>query len=129
MTFSQERRKREAHELNAVSCGVRSCTAASDAGLRIEEQVQASFIATTFCLDNLSYFLGIMGLPMNNIHNPTVVPSGPSTNHSAANGAPQEKMALMDLIAEKTRVEEELKALGSVLDSVRTAQKPLYAQY
>lgn len=65
-----------------------------------------------------------MGLPMNNIHSPTVVvPSGPSTDHSAANGAPQEKMPLMDLIAEKTRVEEELKALGSVLDSVRSTAK------
>ena len=60
-----------------------------------------------------------MGLPMNNLHNPTVVPSGPSTNLGVANEAPQEEMPLKDLIAEKTRVDEELKALGSVLDSVR----------
>lgn len=58
---------------------------------------------------------------MNNIHSPTVVPSGPSTDHSAANGSTNEKVPLMDLIADKTRVEEELKALGSVLDSVRAA--------
>ena len=55
---------------------------------------------------------------MNNIHDPSVVPSGPTTSHSITNGTPQEKVPLMDLIAEKTRVEEELKALGSVLDSV-----------
>lgn len=55
---------------------------------------------------------------MYNLHNPTVVPSGPSPNTSAANGSLQEKTPLMELIAEKARVEEELKALGSVLDSV-----------
>ena len=59
-----------------------------------------------------------MGLPMNDIHSPTVVPSGPTSSASASNGAPQQKVPLMNLIAEKSRVEEELKALGSVLDSV-----------
>ena len=58
-----------------------------------------------------------MGLPMDDIHTPTV-PSGPTTGQRAVNGVGKDKMSLMDLIAEKTRVEEELTALGSVLDSV-----------
>lgn len=56
---------------------------------------------------------------MEDIHNPTV-PSGPTTSGLAdGNGVGQKKASLMDLIAEKSRVEEELQALGSVLDSVR----------
>ena len=58
-----------------------------------------------------------MGLLMDDIHTPTV-PSGPTTGQGVANGVDKEKLSLMDLIAEKTRVEEELTALGSVLDSV-----------
>lgn len=54
---------------------------------------------------------------MDDIHTPTV-PSGPTTGQRAVNGVGKDKMSLMDLIAEKTRVEEELTALGSVLDSV-----------
>ena len=54
---------------------------------------------------------------MDDIHTPTV-PSGPTTAQRAANGVGKDKMSLMDLIAEKTRVEEELSALGGVLDSV-----------
>ena len=54
---------------------------------------------------------------MDDIHTPTV-PSGPSTGQRAANGVGKEKLSLMDLVTEKTRVEEELTALGSVLDSV-----------
>ena len=57
-----------------------------------------------------------MGIPMDNIHAPTV-PSGPSTGREA-NGGNFEKLSLTELIAEKDRVEIELKALGSVLDSV-----------
>ena len=55
---------------------------------------------------------------MDDIHTPTV-PSGPTTGQGVANGVDKDKLSLMDLIAEKTRVEEELTALGSVLDSVR----------
>lgn len=58
-----------------------------------------------------------MGLLMDDIHTPTV-PSGPTIGYRAANGVDKEKLSLMDLISEKTRVEEELSALGSVLDSV-----------
>ena len=58
-----------------------------------------------------------MGLRMDDIHTPTV-PSGPTTDQRAANGIDKDKLSLMDLISEKTRVEEELSALGSVLDSV-----------
>lgn len=54
---------------------------------------------------------------MDDIHTPTV-PSGPTTGQMSANGVGKDNMSLMDLIAEKTRVEEELSALGSVLDSV-----------
>ena len=55
---------------------------------------------------------------MDDLHTPTV-PSGPTTTGSrAVNGVGEEKLSLMDLIAEKTRVEEELTALGGVLDSV-----------
>ncbi len=58
-----------------------------------------------------------MGLLMDDIHTPTV-PSGPMTGQRAANGVDKDKLSLMDMILEKTRVEEELSALGSVLDSV-----------
>ena len=58
-----------------------------------------------------------MGLRMDNIHTPTV-PSGSTTGQGVANGVDKDKLSLMDLIAEKTRVEEELTALGGVLDSV-----------
>ena len=54
---------------------------------------------------------------MDDIHTPTVV-SGPTTSQGSANGVAQDKLSLMDLMAEKTRVEGELSALSSVLDSV-----------
>ena len=54
---------------------------------------------------------------MDDIHTPTV-PSGPTTGQGAVNSVGKDKLSLMDLIAEKTRVEYELTALGSVLDSV-----------
>ena len=54
---------------------------------------------------------------MDDIHTPKV-PSGPTIGQGVANGVDKDKLSLMDLIAEKTRVEEELTALGSVLDSV-----------
>ncbi|KAL8797082.1 MAG: hypothetical protein Q9182_007263 [Xanthomendoza sp. 2 TL-2023] len=58
-----------------------------------------------------------MGLPMDDIHTPTV-PSGPASSHNphTTNGAGG--TSLFDLIAEKVRVEEELRALSSVLDSL-----------
>ena len=65
----------------------------------------------------LDHYFSIMGLRMDDIHTPTV-PSGPTTGQRAVNGIDKDKLSLMDLIAEKTRVEEELSALGSVLDSV-----------
>ena len=58
-----------------------------------------------------------MGLPMEDIHTPTV-PSGPTTYHGASNELKYDRLSLLDLIAEKDRVEAELSALGSVLDSV-----------
>ncbi|KAL8853565.1 MAG: hypothetical protein Q9221_001551 [Calogaya cf. arnoldii] len=59
-----------------------------------------------------------MGLPMDDIHTPTV-PSGPVSTNTAASGNPAGGTSLQGLIVEKTRTEEELKALSSALDSVR----------
>lgn len=58
-----------------------------------------------------------MGLPMDDIHTPTV-PSGPATTHAFRSTDKDGGTSLMDMIAAKTRLEEELKALSSVLDSV-----------
>ena len=58
-----------------------------------------------------------MGLPMDDIHTPTV-PSGPASIHTSGSGNNSGPNSLQDLILEKTRAEEELKALSSVLDSV-----------
>jgi 26S proteasome non-ATPase regulatory subunit 9 len=54
---------------------------------------------------------------MDDIHAPTVS-SGP-TSGGYINGVSKEQLSLQELIAEKGRVETELKALGQVLDSVR----------
>lgn len=59
-----------------------------------------------------------MGLRMDDLHAPTVS-SGP-TSSGYSNGVPKDQLSLRELIAEKDRVEAELKALGQVLDSVRT---------
>ncbi|KAF2864822.1 26S proteasome non-ATPase regulatory subunit 9 [Massariosphaeria phaeospora] len=56
-----------------------------------------------------------MGLLMDDIHAPTVS-SGP-TSSGYSNGVPKAQLSLQELIAEKDRVEAELKALGQVLDS------------
>ncbi|EDU47641.1 DegQ, Trypsin-like serine protease, typically periplasmic, containing PDZ domain protein [Pyrenophora tritici-repentis] len=52
---------------------------------------------------------------MDDIHAPTVS-SGP-TSSGYSNGIPKEQLSLQELMAEKDRVEAELKALGQVLDS------------
>ncbi|KAL9132232.1 MAG: hypothetical protein Q9217_000036 [Psora testacea] len=57
-----------------------------------------------------------MGLRMDDIHTPTV-PSGPTTSNTSTHGIEQEKRSLMELMDEKTHIEEELFALGGVLDS------------
>ena len=57
-----------------------------------------------------------MGLPMNNLHAPTV-PSGPTSGPQGDRSA-LDRLSLMELMSRKDNVEEELKALGSVLDSV-----------
>lgn len=54
---------------------------------------------------------------MDDIHAPTVGSGPTSGGHS--NGITKENLSLRQLIDEKDRVEAELKALGSVLDSVR----------
>lgn len=64
-----------------------------------------------------------MGLPlrprsMNNLHAPTV-PSGPTSARAATNGG-SATLTFADLQRRKENLEAELKALSSVLDSVRT---------
>ena len=60
----------------------------------------------------------LMGIRMDDLHAPTVS-SGP-TSGGYSNGVPKEQLSLQELIVEKDRVEAELKALGQVLDSVRS---------
>jgi len=64
------------------------------------------------------FFCTVMGLPlrMSNLHAPTV-PSGP-TSAPVTNGGP-EHLSFGELQRRKDSTEAELKALGSVLDSVR----------
>lgn len=54
---------------------------------------------------------------MDDIHTPTI-PSGPASTHTSGSENHPGATSLQDLIAEKTRTEEELKALSGVLDSV-----------
>lgn len=66
---------------------------------------------------------------MDDIHTPTV-PSGP-TSH-AAGSDPLAGLSLMELVSRRDQLEEELKALGSVLDSVglmRHARPVLMSQH
>lgn len=70
-----------------------------------------------------------MGLPMmDSMHAPTVT-SGPRSGETEQNARTTEDTPLMDLITEKERVERELKALGSVLDSVGTLQASIVLFY
>lgn len=57
-----------------------------------------------------------MGLPMEDVHTPTVA-SGPTSNGALRDGV-EEGASLTELIAKKDSIESELSALGSVLDSV-----------
>jgi 26S proteasome non-ATPase regulatory subunit 9 len=59
---------------------------------------------------------------MASIHDPSI-PSA-NANGDGSNGVAKESLTLRELIAEKDRVEEELKALSSVLDSVRLGLNP-----
>ena len=58
-----------------------------------------------------------MGMAMENIHAPSVA-SGERSDRNLSNGAVSDKSSLMELIAEKDKVESELRALGGVLESV-----------
>ena len=58
-----------------------------------------------------------MGLPMDNLHAPTV-PSGPTSGRRGDRSA-LDGLSLMELMSRKDNLEAELKALGAVLDSVR----------
>ncbi|KAL9628020.1 MAG: hypothetical protein Q9204_006167 [Flavoplaca sp. TL-2023a] len=61
-----------------------------------------------------------MGLPMDDIHTPTI-PSGPASTHTSGSDNHPQATSLQNLIAEKARTEAELKALSSVLDSLTEA--------
>lgn len=54
---------------------------------------------------------------MEDIHTPSVV-SGPTTNDGLAGKGASVTLSLGDLISQREKVESELKALSSVLDSV-----------
>lgn len=54
---------------------------------------------------------------MDNIHMPSV-PSGPAAGRGLPRTADQDPTSLMELMAEKQRVEGELSELSSVLDTV-----------
>ena len=56
-----------------------------------------------------------MGLHMDDLHTPSVV-SGPTSG--ASNGVGKQDLSLRELMVEKDRVQSELSALSSVLDSV-----------
>ncbi|KAG8533676.1 uncharacterized protein KY384_001417 [Bacidia gigantensis] len=58
-----------------------------------------------------------MGLRMDDLHAPTVA-SGPTSTPSSTFDPSTDKRSLLELIDLKTNMEEELSALGSVLDSV-----------
>jgi 26S proteasome non-ATPase regulatory subunit 9 len=60
-----------------------------------------------------------MGLPqrMENLHAPTV-PSGPISGPASTNGAQTSVLTFPQLQAKKDNIEAELRALGSVLESV-----------
>ena len=58
-----------------------------------------------------------MGLHMDNIHTPSI-PSGPVSSGHPQKPSDPDQTPLLDLIADKDRVEGELKALISVLQSV-----------
>ena len=79
--------------------------------------------ACNFCVIRLHHLSIIhiipekMGLRMDDIHNPTV-PSCPTSISSRPNTALDKEVPLMELMGEKERVESELSALSSVLDSV-----------
>ena len=62
-----------------------------------------------------------MGLLMDDLHSPSVL-SGVVTGQYSSD-KPKEDVPLSELMAEKQQMEEELKALGSVLDSVSHALK------
>jgi len=64
---------------------------------------------------------------MDDIHAPTVS-SGPTTN-GYSNGVSKDQLSLQELIAEKDRLEAELKALGQVLDSVSSITQWLCSSY
>ena len=56
-----------------------------------------------------------MGLKMDDLHTPTVASGPTSTTSGNVSGS---KQTLNELVVQKERIEAELSALGSVLDSV-----------
>ena len=69
-------------------------------------------------LDDECVLHRIMGFKMKDIHSPTV-PSQPVSLSSSTRRKSLGGLSLQDLMRNRTRVENELWALGSVLESVR----------
>ena len=63
-----------------------------------------------------------MGLRMDSIHS-TTVPAGPTSANTLGKGVRSGKQSLHELITQKERIESEMSALSSVLDSVRSLYK------
>lgn len=63
-----------------------------------------------------------MGMVMDDIHTPSVA-SGERSGRDQPNAVVSDKSSLMELIAEKDRVQSELSALSSVLHSVSCGQE------
>lgn len=63
---------------------------------------------------------------MENIHNPSIPStSGQSSGHDSSKAGDYERV--VELMEEKARVEKELDALGSVLESVRFGSHPVWS--
>ena len=70
-----------------------------------------------------------MGLRMDDIHTPSSMPAGPVSINGQTDSLCNGKQSLADLIAQKERIESEMTALSSVLDSVRSLEKKSCSTY
>lgn len=96
-----------------------SCSTRTPRSPRSSARIQAPRPhACAFLVASTTPSRDITACMMDDIHAPTVS-SGPVSG-GYTNGVPKEQLSLQELIAEKDRVEAELKALGQVLDSVRS---------
>jgi len=81
--------------------------------LHVVAQVAAQVLRRSNHFFEASQEAYLMGLRMDDLHTPSVAAGPTSTSNDEQDG-----LSLRELVAEKDRVEAELKALGSVLASV-----------